>query len=730
MRLIETSGSNNVGADGMVNTYEALPSVNQLSSFGSDPPTPMTTTPVIALPEPIAEKVNLKLPPFESDEKAADEDEKKNEQVVKAIFTFAKNVRNVPSVLSPSHLFQQTSNEYLHQIAKRTDTTCNLEDRTITITGNNEKDVKAAEQCFQVLQAIYKRSKKYSNKCKPIAVTHYPTKFDHFGLAFCHLPRYAYLNIIDLPSSESRPIQAFFVLIPAFKDNQGKYMPPKLMVEDQTIESTNVSDASSSSPRSFSLIDADKLEVASPSIDTSSIPKSPPATNPSKIPQFHVLTSSNGATKPKETIAKEAPTVVKQAKMVLSQTPPKPDVPVLTSNSKSKVLTIQSSTWPQTAVQTRQPWSEISEPADLSIGEDSFPPLDKSSKASPTKTVASSGRKQDDVSQMNRQFRVMRLTQLPADTLTPESDLSPVEALRAYNFHTIYATLHEAFEDVRGYKGDLRFSASLGKVLWSNIKPEVQQKIWEYTDLRDIVQNQYGAVSQFNNITTTQEEIINSISDILPQPFGRSAHYEITANARNQPQHQYSEVNMKVNANYIDLEKVTVCHQTLAEIDWVSLDRKFDFSLKLTKKDQLRTDIKPFTTFIRKVSMSVKSRNITFQNIPDFLDVKQILFKQTQRFRLHYPFIVEITRVELLPLQRQGPASTILGHTGKGPVWFEFEVLFNEHFEHFKENLKLPIGTLASWTADDMLGPEDTGAKFVEIIKCMLLFVEQSHRVC
>lgn len=127
---------------------------------------------------------------------------------------------------------------------------------------------------------------------------------------------------------------------------------------------------------------------------------------------------------------------------------------------------------------------------------------------------------------------------------------------------------------------------------------------------------------------------------------------------------------------------------------------------------------------------SVKSRNITFQNIPDFLDVKQILFKQTQRFRLHYPFIVEITRVELLPLQRQGTTSTILGHTGKGPVWFEFEVLFNEHSEHFKENLKLPIGTLASWTADDMLGPKDTGAKFVEIVKCMLLFVEQSHRVC
>lgn len=57
-------------------------------------------------------------------------------------------------------------------------------------------------------------------------------------------------------------------------------------------------------------------------------------------------------------------------------------------------------------------------------------------------------------------------------------------------------------------------------------------------------------------------------------------------------------------------------------------------------------------------------------------------------------------------------------------------MLYNEHSEHFKENLKLPAGTLTSWTAEDMLGPEETGAKLVEIVKCMLLFVEQSDRVC
>lgn len=93
---------------------------------------------MIAVTKSVVEEVNLKLPPVEIDDKTpnADEDEdKKKEQVVKAIFTFAKNVRNVQLVLSPLHLFQQTSNEYMHQIAERTNTTCDLEDRVSNCAG-------------------------------------------------------------------------------------------------------------------------------------------------------------------------------------------------------------------------------------------------------------------------------------------------------------------------------------------------------------------------------------------------------------------------------------------------------------------------------------------------------------------------------------------------------------------------------------------------------------------
>jgi hypothetical protein len=272
--------------------------------------------------------------------------------------------------------------------------------------------------------------KNYANKCKPVAVTHYPTKFNHFGLVFCHLPRYAYLDIVDLHPSEVKPMQTFFVLVPAFKDSQGKYMPPKLMLDDQTTNNTVVAgdDLAPSSPHSSSSVDDDQLKMASPSPsptpDTSPVPAVlQPATNLTKTSKLHVLTPSNGVIQ-----AKEVPAPVTHTRKVLFQKSLASKPPVSSSRSKSQPTITQNSSWPQVATQPRQPWSELSKPADLDIGVDAFPPLGKSSKPSPNKTVASSGRKEDDVSKMNRQFKVMRLTQLPADTLLPESDLSPVEA--------------------------------------------------------------------------------------------------------------------------------------------------------------------------------------------------------------------------------------------------------------------------------------------------------------
>lgn len=53
---------------------------------------------------------------------------------------------------------------------------------------------------------------------------------------------------------------------------------------------------------------------------------------------------------------------------------------------------------------------------------------------------------------------------------------------------------------VRGFKGDVKLSAKIGKVLWSQITPDVQKQIWSYTDLNDRLMSNAGVKPVFNNV--------------------------------------------------------------------------------------------------------------------------------------------------------------------------------------------------------------------------------------
>lgn len=57
-----------------------------------------------------------------------------------------------------------------------------------------------------------------------------------------------------------------------------------------------------------------------------------------------------------------------------------------------------------------------------------------------------------------------------------------------------------SLEGVRGFKGDIKFGAKLGKVLWGNMTAETQKKIWDFHDIRDIVVKERGVVPLFNGV--------------------------------------------------------------------------------------------------------------------------------------------------------------------------------------------------------------------------------------
>ncbi|KAG0955945.1 hypothetical protein G6F60_005894 [Rhizopus arrhizus] len=331
------------------------------------------------------------------------------------------------------------------------------------------------------------------------------------------------------------------------------------------------------------------------------------------------------------------------------------------------------------------------------------------------------------------QRRVVRVLPQKSGRATPKSE-SHAEMLRQYNLHCMRTNLAEGLESVRGFKGGIKLSASLGKILWTNIKPETQKKIWMYQQVNDILMKEQGIRPVFNGLATKDNDVIAKISEMLPPYHGISAYFEIHANARNQPILPYKPVVLYMSQQAVDFKKIVVATNKITEVNWVSLDRKFDFQMNLQTEELTRMDVKPYSTFLKKISIHPHTRQMTYEDVPDFLQVSEIYLKNTTKIRLHFPFVVEITRVEKLPLIPQTSLgfniNKILADTGRGEVWYTVELFYSVHDEVFKTNADLPAGKFASWTVDDVLGADgDDNGPLVQFVRCLLLLTERSENV-
>ncbi|CAG8476570.1 5940_t:CDS:2 [Funneliformis caledonium] len=149
----------------------------------------------------------------------------------------------------------------------------------------------------------------------------------------------------------------------------------------------------------------------------------------------------------------------------------------------------------------------------------------------------------------------------------------------------------------------------------------------------------------------------------------------------------------------------------------------------LATRRAIRHDVKPFSTFIKKTSVSPTNQMITFENVGDFLTVKSINFKQITKYKLHEPFVAELARVEKIPLVEQNNTNKILGKTGYGEVHYTIEIYNEKHRQSFEQNSKIKSGQVAKWTVNDILGAEPNNLNLVEFVKTMLLLVERCHKV-
>ncbi|KAL9556054.1 hypothetical protein PS6_002548 [Mucor atramentarius] len=601
----------------------------------------------------------------ESDEPDSDEEDEFVET-----FTFAKNVSDPREVLTGPPVNNTKPVDYLRVVGNDTNTECSLIDRRVKIVGTSKEAVKEALERFRNLQTIFKRRRRGTQY---VACVHYPTEAPEFGLYFCNLERYAQQNYVDILERPSAPL---YVILPAFKDRTGKYAKPVDLLDSAQQNPTQQWVQRQREQQQMQQESAMSLDE-----------------------RMRMATLEHKKRGFGNTNAGMAP-----------------DLTPLWGENKNYV--VRSSAQPSARPPVSRPNNGAPEPPPRREPENDFPSLPSAApRVMPKKTNTR---------------RVMRLTNQKASAaVSPGIPRSPsnMENLRVYNFHNIKTALEEGLNGVRGFKGDVKLSAKIGKVLWNQITPDVQKQIWTYTDLNDRLMKNSGVKPVFNNITTLSDEIITKMSEVLPSAHSRRVSFEIYANARNQPSMPYQPVVMYMkNQGVVELTKVVTTTNKVTEIEWVSLDRKFDFQFLLQTEEKTRMDVKPFNTFINRVAVNPETRHITFNNVPDFLEVNYILSKQTTIYRIVFPIVAEITRVERLPLVQQIDSygyEKILGDTGKGQVWYEFEVFYSTYDAIFKENQTLQAGKLASWTSDSIIEGTENVNSLIEYIRTLLTMVEK-----
>ncbi|KAG9300263.1 hypothetical protein G9A89_011336 [Geosiphon pyriformis] len=642
-------------------------------------------------------------------------------------FIFDDRVENPEDVLGWTDRKAYLPVDYWAEISKETEVEGDviLEERKIDITGINPRNVAEAIKRLQTLETLYLQP---PFKPKKIPLVHYPNQKVFFKLHFHPLKGHKYFrNYFQVPAKDPH------VLVAVTKNEAtGEYdLPPEV---EQVNPKASVAEPSRSNIK--------EKGIAKPQrnfIDQQS----------GNRPRPQAITSNASArAKPFSSFDKSMPSrsefwSVGSFEKKDSSRPPIEVVPVQQGEAQNNEagtdqilrLTEEQRLARKDAKKTRL--AEMRRARAQGDGNTSFDSdlVSSSSDIYPETRILAETEEEKKSKGKNIKVQVKNivLEKNPNSKEVAghqsETSLTHGKLVRNYNFEQMKNVFTEGLEHARAHKGEIKFYGHLGKVLFIQVPPHVTTKYWEFTDLKDVLMGQLGISPMFTDVVSDDARLIKLLTEILAtKPYSRSSFFEINAEARNSPHGNYIPVSMYVNMGFVSLEKVMLRWQRLVDVDWSVLDRKFDFQMSLAVRKSIRHDVKPFSTFIKKTSVHPPSRVITFENVHDYLHVKSINLKDVTRFKLHYPFVAELTLVEQLPLVKQSNSKKVQGRTGDGKRYYNLEILNDLNRDAFKNNSTLPAGQVAEWTVDDILGPEPHLPILVEFVKAMLLLVERCNK--
>ncbi|RHZ87457.1 hypothetical protein Glove_34g88 [Diversispora epigaea] len=673
--------------------------------------------------------VGIPPPPLEPDLPIFNEDDDKYEFEEK--YFFSKSIKSVNDVLgSDRREFNQNYNFW-----KEICSECNVggdiiqKEKAIIITGGNKKDIEEAKKRLVTLERIHLKPRLRRIE---LLLVHYPYQDILFKLCFIKLSTHFYFSKIF----KDLNIRDHYIIIPATQDSVTKKWATQNVSKNIILDSSKLINNNRNSdipgqrqinqmPESSSIKQNEFNPHNWPAVEqpTAQIPwstdDSPDLLDSTSFPSIRSASATNTNQNNSQSYSVNS---------LNSNVPATSLSEPSEEQSSSRPLSDDQNKMRNSLATQRKKRAQYGQTSQTSQNTGTYSGLfgneytEKARFAEPFEDESV-----DDRPQMNPSVHTVVLEKSPNNT--DRNAQTPGKRLRDYNFRKMQDALKPGIEYVRAHKGEIRLSASLGKVSFSKINPMIPKKLWEYTDLKDVIVGQYEASPSFKHFATNLPGFSEKLIAVLgKKPSQTNPYFEICANARNSPHGEYIPVYMYINSNLVTLDKVALPWNRLVEIDWTVLDRNFDFRMSLAARRLLRTDIKPFSTFIKKTAVSPSSV-ITFEHIPDFLHVKSINFKITSRYKLHYPYIAELTKIEQLPLISQLNSDKIVGRTGKGLVRWTIEIVNDQSDECFKKNETLGAGQLAEWSVKDILGEEPNMAHLVEYVKTMLLLVERCSKV-
>ncbi|KAF9149932.1 hypothetical protein BG015_008256 [Linnemannia schmuckeri] len=339
------------------------------------------------------------------------------------------------------------------------------------------------------------------------------------------------------------------------------------------------------------------------------------------------------------------------------------------------------------------------------------------------------------------QRTLRRLSNQQATPGGPSSQFSGsnkfIDTMRVYNMRRLAETIRSGLTELQGRRKEIRLFGRLGNVVYPT-HPELLTRSWEFTDIDSVLVKKHSVCPWFSPITTTVTSHVNSLYGFLGKFKTESAYYEVECDTRTNPSSRYTRTLVTVPSTVAHLERVVTPWETFGEAMWNAVDKHTDFEILLQAREGVihdtnsalgRTDVKPFSTFRKKLSLGTHNSHITCRNVQDYLEVRAINFRETRTYEKPGQFTVEIHKIEELELVRTEGIDSVTGRTGgNGKLWYEFEVTNDVTKKQLQANLKLMPGMVADWEVDDIVGKGSSTEELAILVKRLMMLVDECQK--